>query len=169
MTQQPEPSTRIKTKRNNLLMTSLGMIIVGVFLVIFNLFYFRSGGSVGTGKGFVIVLGVLGYLLTILGPILTIVRYKWLASVARSNPISSETKTLSIVSFVIGNLGGILLIPVAVREVRSGGLMYLIPAVALIIYAQVIRYASGCLRETCEPRRSGWRGDPRTNPSGANH
>ena len=139
MAQQPEPSTTIKTKRNSLLMTSLGMIIVGVFLVIFNLFYFRSGGSVGTGDGFVIVLGVLGYLLTILGPILTIVRYKWLASVAPSNPISSETKTLAIVSFVIGNLAGLVLVRLAISEYRSGGVMYLIPAVALVIYALVIR------------------------------
>ena len=137
MTQQPD--TTIKAKMYSLLITSLAMSIIGAFLVIFNLVYFHSGGSIGTGADMVIVLGVVGYLLTIIGPILTIVRFKWLLSGALSSPISSGTKTLSIVSFAIGTLLGILHVIIARSELRSGGVMYLIPAVVLVIYAEVVR------------------------------
>jgi predicted membrane-bound mannosyltransferase/DNA-binding beta-propeller fold protein YncE len=137
MTLTSESST-IK-KISSLLITSLTLIILGGIFLLIPQFGFWHSTIVDT------VFGLAGIILLLGGPLLTIVRFKWLFTAARSVLIDRVTKYLAITAYVIGNLSGTLLIYVSARNIRdflsSGFWILLVIGIPLVFFAEFIRRA----------------------------
>jgi predicted membrane-bound mannosyltransferase/DNA-binding beta-propeller fold protein YncE len=138
----------ITKKINSLLITSLALIIFGGALIILGASLegpaYDRWGLTGTRiAGFVALVGLI---LMLVSPILTIVRYKWLVEVSqsivadRSIAINPVTKYLVIASFSVGYLLGIFFVYLPFRNGFSSGLwVLLIPGLPLSLHAEFIR------------------------------
>ena len=102
MTLPQEPS--ITRKIDSLLITSLAMIILGGILLILEIEFRNSVYDLWAQY-----FGWAGAILLLIGPLLTIFRYKWLATVSHSVTIGPVTKYLAIASYAVGDISGILL------------------------------------------------------------
>lgn len=145
----PGESSTIK-KINSLLITSLALMILGGILV---LVAASLEGPVSdrwetTGTIIAISIASVGALLFLTGPILTIVRVKWLAETAhsmvdtRSVVIAPVTKYLTIASFSISYLLGVLFTYLPFRFYRDSSpalWLLLIPAILLTVHAEIVR------------------------------
>jgi predicted membrane-bound mannosyltransferase/DNA-binding beta-propeller fold protein YncE len=146
MTLSGDPS--ITKKINSFLITSLAMIILGGVLIILGVSLEEPAYDLWgvTGTRIVGFVALVGLILMLVGPILTIVRYKWLVEVSqsivadRSIEIDPVTKYLGIASFSVGYLLGIFFVYLPFRNGFSSGLwVLLIPGLPLSIHAEFIR------------------------------
>lgn len=153
MTLPSEPST-IK-RINSFLITSLALIILGGIVALAGASlegpaYDRWGP---TGTTVALSISVMGAILFLAGPIVTMVRYKWLAETARSLVatrsvvIGPVTKYLTIASFSISYLLGALFTYLPFRNYSFRGFvdfspalwLLLMPAILLTGHAEIIR------------------------------
>jgi hypothetical protein len=132
MTQQVD--SPLKTKVNRLLIASLVMIILGVILYILGTIVERNS---------VQYLGMAGFILIIISPLLTLFRVKLFINAALSGRIDPTTKYLAIASYAIGNILAFVFAFIGTRIFYNNGwvviLMLLIIAILLGVHAEMIR------------------------------
>jgi hypothetical protein len=136
-----KPETSIKNKLDRFLYASLGMIIVGTVLFIWgmvsenNALASWSQARINSIQYF----DLAGFILITLGPLITIIGFKWLVRIASSTAISPGTRTLAAISFGFGSLISTMAILVGIRKAEDGWWLLLVPAAALAIHAGMIR------------------------------
>jgi Na+/melibiose symporter-like transporter len=132
MTSQPE--TPLKTKVNRLLIASLAMIILGVFLYILGTIIERNSAQ---------YLGLAGFIFILIGPLLTLFRFKLLKSAALSGRIGPPTRNLAIASYAIGDILAFVFAVIGTRIFYDDGwvvvLILLVIAAILAVHAEMIR------------------------------
>jgi hypothetical protein len=166
MTQQPDTSIKIKLDR--FIYISIVMIFLGSVSFIVgmvsenNALVSWSQARIDSIQYFYLA----GFILLALGPLITIVYFKWLARVASSAPISPGTRTLAVVSFGLGSFISTMAILIGLREAAHGWWLLLVPAALLAVHAGMIRgtlLVSKSVQKTPPSGQAGRTRAPRTS------